>query len=139
MDPITIIVTAITTGAILGLKDTTEQIIKDAYVGLKALIIRKYGSKGDVKDALKKVEDKPDSDSRKGMLREELEAAGAASDTELLKAAQDLLAVAKPDIAYGQQTASITGDRNAVTQVSQQAGDHAVQIGVTRDVTLPKP
>ena len=135
MDPITIIVTAVATGAALGLTDAAAQAIKDAYAGLRALIIRKYGDQGDVQDAVEKVEANPDSGARKALLEEELEKTKAAEDAELLKAAQDLLAAAQPESAQqGQQAVSIVGDENKVTQISQQAGDHAFQIGIARDV-----
>jgi len=35
MDPITLIVTALTAGAALGIKDTASTAVRDAYVGLK--------------------------------------------------------------------------------------------------------
>ena len=139
MDPVTVIVTAVTTGAVLVLQEATKLIVKDTYAALKDFIIKKYGDQGDVKDAVKKVEDKPDSDARKSLLREELETAGAGEDEELLKKAQEFLALAKPEDAQaGQQTATISGDKNVVTQVSQQAGDNAIQIGVARDVDFKK-
>ena len=136
MDPITIIVTAVAAGAALGLTDAAAQAIKDAYAGLRALIIRKYGDQGDVQDAVEKVEAHPDSSARKALLEEELEKTKAAEDAELLKAAQDLLAAAQPESAQqGRQAVSIVGDENIVTQISQQAGDHAFQIGIARDVS----
>jgi hypothetical protein len=139
MDPITVIVTAIATGAIVGMQDTTEQIIKDAYAGLKHLILKKYSDQADVKDALKKVEARPDSEGRKLTLREELEAVDAGQDQELVQAARDFLAAAQPESAQGgQQTVTITGDGNQVNQVNQQAGDNAIQIGISRDVNFDK-
>src|SRR2546421_1289448 len=42
MDPISIIVAALVTGAAAALKPTTEQVIKDAYAGMKGLVQRKY-------------------------------------------------------------------------------------------------
>ena len=40
MDPISIIVTALATGAAAGLKPTAAKVIQDAYAGIKALIQR---------------------------------------------------------------------------------------------------
>lgn len=135
MDPITIIVTAVATGAALGLTDTVPQAVKDAYAGLRALVIRKYGDQGDVQDAVAKVEADPGSDARKALLKEELEKTKAAEDAELLKAAQDLLAAAQPEnVQQDRQAVSIVGDKNKVTQISQQAGNNALQIGIARDV-----
>ena len=139
MDPLTVIVTALATGATLALKAAVGEGAKDAYKALKKRVIEKYGDKGDVQDAVNKVEADPRSDARRALLKEELAKTRAAEDGELLKAAQDLLAAAQPESAQaGEQRVTVSGDRNRVTQVSQQAGDDAIQIGVARDVTLPK-
>jgi hypothetical protein len=51
MDRLSLIVT----GAIVGMKDTAEALVKDAYAALRHLmIIERYGSRGDVQDALEK-------------------------------------------------------------------------------------
>jgi hypothetical protein len=42
MDPLTSLVTALVAGAAAALKPTVEQVVKDSYAGLKALIQRKY-------------------------------------------------------------------------------------------------
>jgi hypothetical protein len=91
MDPITIIVTALALGAAAGLKPTAERAIKDAYGGLKALVLRKYGKQGDTPKAVEAIETKPDSEPRKGVLKEELAAAGADRDQELVDKATELL------------------------------------------------
>lgn len=91
MDPITIIVTAVVLGAAAGSKEVATQAVKDAYAGLKSLIVRKFGDKADVEEAVKGVEKKPESEARTAVLKEELEAAAAAQDTEVLKQAQALL------------------------------------------------
>ena len=140
MDPLTIIVTAVVTGAALSLKDVAGTAVKDAYTGLKTLIIRKYGNQGDTADALEKVEAKPESEGRKLTLKEELESTDAAQDQELLDAAQKLLEAAKSASSQqGKQGINITGEKNKVTQVSLQAGDNALQVGVARDVDVNKP
>ena len=95
MDPITIIVTAIAAGAVAATKDVTAQAVKDGYAALKTLIVRKFGQKADVADAVEVVEKKPDSEARQAVLREELETAGAAQDTELVRQAQALLDLLK--------------------------------------------
>lgn len=42
MEPIIVIVTALALGAAAGLKSTATQAVKDAYTGLKALILRNF-------------------------------------------------------------------------------------------------
>lgn len=97
MDPLTILVTALVLGAAEGLKPTASQAVKDGYNGFKALLLRKFGDKGEVEDALESVERKPDSKGRKTMLGEELEAVEAHKDEELLAAAKALLEKADPE------------------------------------------
>jgi len=95
MDPITIIVTAVTAGAVAASKDVAAQAVKDGYAALKALIVHKFGQKVDVADAVEGVEKKPDSQARQAVLKEELEAAGATQDTEVVQQAQVLLDLLK--------------------------------------------
>ena len=95
MDPIAIIVTAVAAGAVAASKDVAAQAVKDGYAGLKALIVRKFAEKADVADAVEGVEKKPDSEARQSVLKEELEAAGAAQDADLVQQAQALLDLLK--------------------------------------------
>lgn len=91
MDPLTLIVTALVAGAAAAAKEVGGEAVKNAYNGLKTLISGKFGAKANVEAAIASVEQKPDSDNRKGVLKEELEAAGADKDAELLKQAQALV------------------------------------------------
>ncbi len=129
MDPLTIIVTAVVTGAASALKPTAGQAVKDAYAGLKRMILDKYGDAGDVTSAVESVETRPESEGRKATLGEELADAGADKDQEVLKAAQEVLKKADPKGSQAGQYTHIVGDHNVVTNVQQQAGDNAIQIG----------
>jgi hypothetical protein len=91
MDPVALLIAALAAGATAAAKDLSTQAVKDGYAKLKTLIVDKFDHKADVKTALAQVEQKPDSENRKGVLREELQAAGADKDDELLKQAQSLL------------------------------------------------
>lgn len=86
MDPISIIVTALVSGAAAAIKPTTEQVIKDAYAGIKQLIQNKY--KG-VNVAV--LESDPASKSRQGVVKEDLEKTEAGQDEQLLLKAKALL------------------------------------------------
>jgi hypothetical protein len=86
MDPITIIVFALATGAAAGLRPTAEKVIKDTYEGIKTLIHRKYG-RVDV-DVL---EADPASEARQNVVKEDLQKTEAGKDEELLRQAQVLL------------------------------------------------
>jgi hypothetical protein len=95
MDPISIIVFALASGAAAGLKPTAEKIITDAYAGLKGMIQRKYNNVD-----LRPVENKPESESKRESVAEDLADAGATGDQELLDLAKVLIdAVAKHDKA----------------------------------------
>jgi hypothetical protein len=95
MDPVTMIVTALAAGAAASAQEVAAQAVKDSYAALKARILRKFGQKGDVGGAVEVVEGKPSSEPRKAVLREELEAAGAADDSETVQQAQALLDLLK--------------------------------------------
>src|SRR6266571_3123442 len=86
MDPISIIVMALVSGAAAALKPTTEQVIKDTYAGIKALIQRKFAQVN-----VAPLEEKPASKARQAVVQEDLESAGAGQDEELLTKAQTLL------------------------------------------------
>ena len=89
MDPITTaIVAALAAGATAGLTETTKKAVGDAYDALKARFKDKFGSESELSDAVARMEAKPDSAGRKTTLQEEVQAAKADQD-------QDLLALAK--------------------------------------------
>lgn len=75
------------------LGNLSSDAVKTGYRKLKELVLRKSGAAGG--SALEHWEKKPDSAAWKNALLEELEAAGAAKDAELVKAAEALLAAVK--------------------------------------------
>ena len=85
MDPIT-------TAIVAALAKVGESAIGDAYRALKGVIKKKFGDQSDVAEAVEGLEKRPDSAGRKATLQEELEAAGALQDPEVLRAADALLA-----------------------------------------------
>jgi hypothetical protein len=85
MDPIT---TAIVTAVCSGL---AKDAIKDGYSSFKATLQKKFGADSDVVDAIEKLEKKPESESRKSTLQEEIEIAKVNDDPDLWQLAQDLL------------------------------------------------
>jgi hypothetical protein len=153
MEPITTtLLAALIAGAAAGGTEVAGQAIKDAYNGLKQLVINKLGGKADVEDAIQQVEKKPNSEGRQTTLKEELESAVAADpaagqDQDLLAQAQKLLDLlqqaGKPTtdavqisltgsgaIAYGQGSKA-AGERGVVADTIQgpvSTGDNARQI-----------
>jgi hypothetical protein len=82
----------IITSALIGaLGKVGGQAVQDGYAGLKDLLLRKFGEKSDLADAVTKLEQKPESEARKGMVAEEVEASEADKDQEILAVAKQLL------------------------------------------------
>ena len=71
--------------------------VKDAYAGLKKLVIDRFGKKAAVETAVAQVEQKPNSKPREEMLKEELQDAGADKDAEIVQQAQALLDLLKKE------------------------------------------
>ncbi len=88
MDPITLIVTALAAGAAAGLKPTAAQAIKDAYAGLKSLIVSRHGKAAPAVDQLEAA---PASKGRRTVAEEELGHTEASRDADVLRRAQALL------------------------------------------------
>jgi disulfide oxidoreductase YuzD len=115
MDPIT---TAILTTAGTGL---VTSVIKDSYEALKAALKKKFGSNSDLVDAVEKLEKKPDSESRKAIVQEELEIAKVNDDPELVGLAQALLDQLKEQ--PGEQEIISQTQTNTVSGVTVSGGN----------------
>jgi hypothetical protein len=89
MDPITVtVVSALAAGAAAAAKDVATEAIKDAYAGLKQLIVDRYQRAAPFADA---VEADPASKPEQKVLAKQLEQTEAPKDDELKAAAQALL------------------------------------------------
>jgi hypothetical protein len=111
------------TAIIAALGNMGVKAVGDAYEGVKALVLRKFGADSDLADAVKKLEKQPDAQARQLLLKEELEAAGADKDEEIIKAAQALLDAVK---------AQPGGEEAVRSIVNQQvSGDHSKAIAVS--------
>jgi hypothetical protein len=86
MDPISIIVMALVTGAAAALKPTAEQTIKDAYAGIKSIILSKYRNVD-----VTMLETDPANKSRQDVIKQDLEKTDAGQNEKLLRDAQALL------------------------------------------------
>lgn len=129
MDPITTaIIAALTAGVISGVTKVGEQVIVDAYNGLKDLLKKKLGARSKAVKAVKELEANPKSEARKAVLQEEIATAKADQDTELVKAAQALLKSVKALPGGEQIVQTAIGDGNI-----QVAGS-----GNTVSVNTPK-
>jgi hypothetical protein len=123
MDPISIIVGAMVLGASEGLKSTAAQAVKEAYAGLRAFIVRKYGDHSGMRQAVASLENKPDSKDGQEVLKQELAAAGGDRDQEVVDEATSLLKLLE-HVSPG-VTGGLVGQINA-------AGGKVIAVG--RDV-----
>ena len=87
MDPVTLIVTALALGAAAGLKPTAEQAVKDAYSGLKRLIVNRYQA---TQTGVTLIESNPQSETFQATAKELLQTTEAGEDEELISKAQVL-------------------------------------------------
>ncbi|BEP13413.1 hypothetical protein acdb102_17240 [Acidothermaceae bacterium B102] len=127
MDPVTLIVAALAAGAGTGLKDTTAQAVKDAYAGLKALVLRRVHDTPAGEVAV--VEHEKDPDTWSAPLAKTLATSGAGQDGELVAAAQRLMELLDPAGAQaGTYTVTATGDHSVAAGVIHGG----VHIGDTR-------
>ena len=83
---------AITAAIVLGVAGNfATEALKATYKVLKDALTAKYGEKSNLVDAVNKLESKPNSEPRKGLVQEAVEEVQADKDPELVKLAQDLL------------------------------------------------
>src|SRR5690348_9936052 len=97
MEPISAIVMALALGAAAAAKEVGGEAVKDAYGALKAFIISHYP-----KTSVDSLEAAPESERRRAVVEEDLQAANAASDVELAGLARRLVELIRqqaPDIA----------------------------------------
>ena len=110
MDPISLIIAALSAGAIAAAKDIAGTAVKDAYQGLKTLIKKKFESEPKAQMVLDDA-----------ALKKKLAEAGAGQDEEIIKLAQELLKQVKPEesaggkynvVFQGEVKAAQVGDNN---------------------------
>ena len=86
MEPISAIVLSLALGAgATATKELASTVVKDTYEALNGLIKRRYP-----KVSVEQLEQAPQSKSRRGVVEEDLTAAGAGQDAELVAAAHRL-------------------------------------------------
>lgn len=121
MDPITAAIVA-------ALGTLAEPAVKDAYAALKAVIARKFGAQAEVTRAVETLEARPDSAGRRAALEEEIAAAAAARDQEILRLAEALARQAQARSTTATVQQHVQGDRNVVSGT----GDITINIDRTR-------
>ncbi|MBI1240519.1 hypothetical protein [Umezakia ovalisporum] len=93
MDPISMIIAALSAGAVAASKDTAEKAVRDTYEGLKTLIKKRFADQGKEDDSniIDKYEKKLESPAFKELLKEELTNLSAQQDDKIIELAKKLL------------------------------------------------
>jgi hypothetical protein len=120
MDPVTLIVMALTAGAAAGVKDVASAVVTDAFANLKALARDALAVRRNGQLVLDEHEADPEVWERP--LKRELAEAGAGENADLVAAAENMLKLA--------QERGWTGPKYAVTIKDSekiQIGDYGTQ------------
>lgn len=129
MDPVTSIVLALAAGS-----SSATPAIRGVYNDLKDLIGRKWAGQDGVQAAIASLESKPDSQARRSVLVEELEAAGAAHDREVVVLAHKLLDLAQRAEADGARYTATLHGSGAIAQGTGAAAAGSGGIAVSGNV-----
>ncbi len=95
MDPMSLLLAALTAGATATAQDTASQAIRDGYAGLKALILKRFAGKQTAETALTEYE--KDEKTWKKPLQKALTEVGADRDEAVLQQAQLVLKQVNPE------------------------------------------
>lgn len=124
MDPISLLLAALTAGAAAAAEDTASQAIKDGYTGLKALIHKRFAGKQAAETALAEYE--KDKDTWERPLQKSLSEVGADQDEAILQQARQVLRLAnynlqqtpqgKYGVQIGEGKGTVIGDNAQVRQ-----------------------
>jgi hypothetical protein len=118
LDPVTASVVAALTAK------GAEEIIKKGYRKFKSILKSRFGEGHPTVDAVQKLEEKPNSKGRQLTLSEEMVAAGADQDPEVLAAANELKAMTAQHTTVGVGSGAVAvGDNNVVL------GEGSVYVG----------
>lgn len=130
MDPVSLIVAAVVTGAAAGLKEQAQMAVRDAYQALKRLIFQRHGI--DVEP----VERKPGSKPKQDSLHEDLAEHDVGADAAVLAAAQQVVDEARKDNAAAAAARAVGVDLDHVTAEFIRIADvnvHGHAIGADLD------
>ncbi len=124
MDPVTALLSALVAGAAAGVSEAGTKLVVDGYGALKAALAAKFGAGSGLAGALEGLERNPGSQGRKQTLDEEIAAAKAHEDPELVELARALLEQIKSQPGGAQHIQNAVGsyiaqaDRGATATVT---------------------
>lgn len=105
VDPISVIIGALTAGALAGAQDVASSSIKDSYDRLKSLVRNRFGGRAAAEVALDEHEQDPES--WEPALRSELLRAGLDADHQVVEHARALLGMISPNSSVGGDTFNV--------------------------------
>ncbi|MEU2252525.1 hypothetical protein ABZ540_05030 [Nocardia xishanensis] len=115
MDPVTLIAAALAAGAAASLQESATDAVRSLYAGLKDQVARLFARRPGGELILTRHEEQPDV--WRGPLEAELAAADAAKDVELVRKAQELMALLLPEEAEaGRFQIAVAGDVQGLVQ-----------------------
>jgi hypothetical protein len=123
----TALIAGLTAGATSGASETLKKAISDGYESLKSLVKKKFDNRGEIAEAIEKLQANPQSSPRQGVLAEEMARTTAAKDPELLAASNALLEIIRSlpqgeehiqQIAHGVGIAQASGGSTATVNIA---------------------
>ena len=114
MDPVSLITSALTAGAVAALKETAGTAIKDAYQGLVSLVKNKFDK--DQKDNAVFDAHAKDPETWQKPLEKSIQESGVAEDEDILLAAQKLLELVQSQSSSPKYDVKIEGDVQGLVQ-----------------------
>jgi hypothetical protein len=120
MDPVTLVVAALTAGAASGVGEAATTAVKDAYQALKRLVSARFAGRRSAEVAL--TEHEADPEAWQAPLAAELVRTAAVDDLRVIEAAQRLMALLDE---AGSRAGKYTVDLRGAQGV--QVGDHNTQ------------
>ena len=125
MDTVTLIVTALASGAVLIARETVSEVVRDAYRNLKKAIQRRASGKQDITQVLASYEQNPEN--WRTQLRDALTEVSADTDEEIITTAQRLMALIDPEeAAKGTYNVQITGVQEVIAFVIRKGEQYKV-------------
>lgn len=119
MDPITLILSALTAGATTNLSTITSVISKSLYKELKTLILRRFTENHEAPTLLADYEDDPEIYEiplKRVLIKEQID-----KDEEIIRAAMKLMKFVQPQqAAMGRYNVHISGNAQSVAQGDYQ-------------------
>src|ERR1051325_11478324 len=124
MEPVSMILAALASGAAAAAQDTASQAIRDRYTGVKSVVQKKLQARqANAPTVIAEFE--KDSETWEKPMQKSLADAGAASDDEVIELARRVLQLVQTDQGPGKFNVQVTGNVQG-----QIVGDRATQKNV---------